>query len=168
MSVGDAVNTAFPLNEGWIVSRHTACIPTAIQLIHHGPELWTDWLTPRTDAQAALSVLEGRGAQNKRITLSSQRDEPRRAAQGSGVDGQLRLVDQPTRRSTDYYWMSDRKRWLPNDHAKSLLETIFAADSFPTCALRPLTDSVLRGLVLRQVPVGVHADSQCGHSWHDN
>ena len=30
--------------------------------------------------------------------------------------------------------MSDRKRWLPNDHAKSLLETIFAADSFPTCA----------------------------------
>ena len=70
------------------MSRHTACIPTAIQLIHHGPELWTDWLTPRTDAQAALSVLEGRGAQNKRrSTLSrpsgTNQDEPRKAREST-------------------------------------------------------------------------------------
>ena len=29
----------------------------------------------------------------------------------------------------------DRKRWVPSDHAKNLLETIFTADSFPTCGV---------------------------------
>ena len=30
--------------------------------------------------------------------------------------------------------MAERKRWVPSDQAKNLLETIFTADSFPTCA----------------------------------
>ena len=54
----------------------------------HGPELWTDWLTPRTDAQAALSVLEGRGAQNKRRSTryrpsGTNQDEPRKAREST-------------------------------------------------------------------------------------
>ena len=32
--------------------------------------------------------------------------------------------------------MAERKRWVPSDQAKNLLETIFTADSFPTCANR--------------------------------
>ena len=150
-----------------IVSRHTACIPTAIQLIHHGPELWTDWLTPRTDAQAALSVLEGRGAQNKRITLSSQRDEPRRAAQASGVDGLLRLVDHRPVAALTIIGCPTVNAGCPTTTRKASWRPYLLPIPFQRAPCGLLRTQYC-GLVLRQVPVGVHADSQCGHSWHDN
>lgn len=48
--------------------------------------------------------------------------------------------------------MSDRKRWVPSDQAKNLLETIFTADSFPTFSVRTQLAHQL-GIDARQVQI---------------
>ena len=46
----------------------------------------------------------------------------------------------------------ERKRWVPSDSAKALLETIFSADSFPTFSVRTQLARQL-GVDARQIQI---------------